>query len=61
MTPRPGQFVFLDENPDSHFQVINVDAEKDTCWVRRWPIARNGSPPFSVEFSRVRALDLVSA
>ena len=46
MTPRPGQFVLLDENPDSHFQVINVDAEKGSCWVRRWPIARNGSPPF---------------
>jgi hypothetical protein len=61
MTPRSGQFVLLDENPDSHFQVINVDAEKGTCWVRRWPIARNGSPPFSVEFSRVRALNLVSA
>lgn len=61
MTPRPGQFVLLDENPDSHFQVINVDAEKGTCWVRRWPIARNGSPPFSVEISRVRALDLVAA
>jgi hypothetical protein len=61
MTPRPGQFVHLDENPDSHFQVINVDAEKDTCWVRRWPIARNGSPPFSVEIARVRALDLVAA
>lgn len=61
MTPRPGQFVHLDENPDSHFQVINVDALKDTCWVRRWPIARNGSPPFSVDISRVRALDLVAA
>jgi hypothetical protein len=61
MTPRPGQFVHLDENPDSHFQVINVDAEKGTCWVRRWPIARNGSPPFSVEISRVKALDLVAA
>jgi hypothetical protein len=61
MTPSPGQFVQLDENPDSHFQVINVDAEKGTCWLRRWPIARNGSPPFSIDISRVRALDPVAA
>jgi len=61
MTPSPGQFVQLDENPDSHFQVINVDAEKGTCWLRRWPITRNGSPPFSIDISRVRALDPVAA
>lgn len=61
MTPRPGQFVHLDENLDSHFQVINVDAEKGTCWVRRWPIARNSSPPFCIDISRVKALNLVAA
>ena len=26
----------------------------------RWPIARNGSPPFSVAISRVRSLDLAA-
>jgi len=60
MIPRPGQFVQLDEHPDSHFQVISLDAQHGTCWVRRWPIARNGSPPFSVAISTVRSLDLAS-
>jgi len=60
MTPHPGQFVHLDAHPDSHFQVINVDTENGNCWVRRWPIARNGSPPFSVAISRLRALDLAA-
>jgi hypothetical protein len=40
--------------------VINVDTENGNCWVRRWPIARNGSPPFSVAISRVRSLDLAA-
>lgn len=61
MFPRLGQFVQLEEHPDSHFQVINVDAEKGTCWIRRWPIARNGSPPFCVPISEVRSPDLVAA
>jgi hypothetical protein len=61
MTPQPGQFVHLDDHPDSPFQVINVDADNGNCWVRRWPIARNGSPPFSVAISRVRSLDLAAA
>ena len=61
MTPQPGQFVHVDEHPYSHFQVINVDADKGNCWVRRWPLARNGSPPFSVPISRVKSLDLAAA
>mgnify|MGYP003341956662 CR=1 FL=1 len=61
MTPHPGQFVQLDDAVDGPFQVINVDADKGTCWIRRWPIARNGSPPFSVAISRLRCLDLAAA
>ena len=61
MVPHPGQFVQLDEDLDSHFQVIAVDAAKGSCWIRRWPIARNGSPPFSVAISKLRSLNLVAA
>jgi hypothetical protein len=61
MVPRPGQFVQLDEDLDSHFQVIAVDAAKGFSWIRRWPIGRNGSPPFSVAISRLRSRNLVAA
>jgi hypothetical protein len=61
MVPHPGQFVQLDEHPGSHFQVIAVDEAKGTSWIRRWPIARNGSPPFSMAISRLRSLGLVAA
>lgn len=61
MVPHPGQFVQLDGDLDSHFQVIAVDAAKGSSWIRRWPIARNGSPPFSVAISKLRSLNLVAA
>ena len=61
MVPHPGQFVQLDEHPGSHYQVIAVDEAKGTSWIRRWPIARNGSPPFSMAISRLRSHGLVTA
>ncbi|CAK6700668.1 hypothetical protein [Synechococcus sp. CBW1107] len=35
------------------YQVIGVDASRDRCWVRRWPLARHGSPVFEVSIRQV--------
>ena len=60
MTPQPGQFVHVDEHPYSHFQVINVDADKGNCWVRRWPLSRKGSPAFSVSLQQLKQAEIKS-
>ena len=31
------------------FQVISVDQHGNRCWLRRWPLARRGSPVFENE------------
>jgi hypothetical protein len=28
------------------YQVIGIDDRGDRCWLRRWPMARQGSPVF---------------
>ncbi|MCP9839823.1 hypothetical protein KBY93_04130 [Synechococcus sp. J7-Johnson] len=38
---------------DGLYQVIGVDAPHDRCWVRRWPLARHGSPVFEVSIRQV--------
>jgi hypothetical protein len=38
------------------FQVISIDEETDSCWVRRWPLTRHGSPAFSVALREVSPL-----
>lgn len=35
------------------YQVIAVDPPHDRCWVRRWPLAREGSPVFEVSLQQV--------
>jgi hypothetical protein len=37
------------------FQVIGLDEAADRCWLRRWPIARQGSPVFELSLHQVRA------
>ena len=36
------------------FQVIGVDRPGERCWVRRWPLARRGSPVFEVALHQVQ-------
>lgn len=30
------------------YQVIGVDHNGNRCWLRRWPLARHGSPVFEI-------------
>ncbi|CAK6693980.1 hypothetical protein VB734_02390 [Synechococcus sp. BA-124 BA4] len=41
------------QTQDTVYQVIGVDALRDRCWVRRWPLARHGSPVFEVSIRQV--------
>ena len=39
---------------DEHtYQVIGVDDRHNRCWVRRWPLARHGSPVFEISLQQV--------
>lgn len=35
------------------YQVIGVDAGRDRCWLRSWPLARHGSPVFEMSLAQV--------
>ena len=35
------------------YQVIGVDQGSDRCWLRRWPLARQGSPVFEISLQRL--------
>ena len=35
------------------YQVIGVDDRHNRCWVRRWPLARHGSPVFEISRQQV--------
>jgi hypothetical protein len=36
------------------FQVIGVDQRGNRCWVRRWPLARHGSPVFELPLGQLQ-------
>ncbi|MFM7269930.1 MAG: hypothetical protein ACKOZT_15340 [Cyanobium sp.] len=36
------------------YQVIGVDQRGDRCWLRRWPLARHGSPVFEVPLHQLQ-------
>ncbi|WP_216900924.1 hypothetical protein [Synechococcus sp. CCY 9618] len=55
-TLHPGSFVQLACRQGASYQVISIDDETDSCWVRRWPLTRHGSPAFSVSQRDVRPL-----
>ena len=50
----PGSFVALGSRQGGTYQVISIDEETDSCWVRRWPLTRHGSPAFSVALPDLR-------
>ncbi|MCP9915580.1 hypothetical protein [Cyanobium sp. ATX 6F1] len=53
MTLESGSFVQVSGKSDGTYQVVSLDDASESCWVRRWPLARNGSPPFCVPLSQV--------
>lgn len=54
MTLHQGDRIHLPADPDT-YQVIAVDDRHDRCWVRRWPLERQGSPVFEVSLQVVEA------
>ncbi|MCP9860601.1 MULTISPECIES: hypothetical protein [unclassified Cyanobium] len=54
--PHPGGFVQLNSRQGGTYQVISIDEETSSCWVRRWPLTRHGSPAFSVGLPDLRPL-----
>ena len=36
------------------YQVISVDPGRDRCWLRRWPLARHGSPVFEMGLAQLQ-------
>jgi hypothetical protein len=36
------------------FQVIGADQHGNRCWLRRWPLARHGSPVFELPLGQVQ-------
>ena len=36
------------------FQGIGVDQHGNRCWVRRWPLARHGSPVFELPLGQLQ-------
>jgi hypothetical protein len=52
MTVHQGDCVHLTKD-DHLYQVIGVDVPHNRCWVRRWPLARHGSPVFEISLQQV--------
>ncbi|MEB3199484.1 MAG: hypothetical protein VKK62_03005 [Synechococcaceae cyanobacterium] len=53
-----GDCIHLDGEASSTpelFQVIAIDPCRDRCWLRRWPLARQGSPVFEMSLRQVQA------
>jgi hypothetical protein len=36
------------------YQVIGVDDRQDRCWLRRWPLARQGSEVFEISLQQIQ-------
>lgn len=60
-TLKQGSFVRLASKGDTTYQVLSLDADADRCWLRRWPLSRQGSPPFSVPLHQLRPAQLEPA
>jgi len=35
------------------YQVIGIDHHHDRCWLRRWPLTRQGSEVFEISLQKV--------
>jgi hypothetical protein len=54
MTLHQGDCIRLGSDPQL-YQVIGVDDHGDRCWLRRWPLARQGSPVLEMPLHQVQA------
>ena len=52
MTLHQGDCITL-KSDENLYQVIGVDDQHNRCWVRRWPLARHGSPVFEISLHQV--------
>ena len=52
MTLHQGDCITLTSD-ENLYQVIGVDDHHNRCWVRRWPLARHGSPVFEISLQQV--------
>ena len=52
MTLHQGDCITLTSD-ENLYQVIGVDDRHNRCWVRRWPLARHGSPVFEISPQQV--------
>jgi len=52
--PNQGECVRLDAADEQLYQVIGVDDRHNRCWVRRWPLGRQGSEVFEISLQQVR-------
>ena len=53
MTIKCGDLISLSQKPGGTYQVVNIDEFSDCVWVRRWPLARHGSPVFEISLHQV--------
>ena len=60
MTFHPGAFVRLvsQQKGAGTFQVVSCDDLSGNCWIRRWPLTRQGSPTFAVSLEQLASQDL---
>tara|TARA_B100000700_G_C14218418_1_gene478090 strand:- start:198 stop:395 length:198 start_codon:yes stop_codon:yes gene_type:complete len=38
------------------FQVIGIDSIHEKCWVREWPMVKNGSPVFEISTEQISGI-----
>ena len=59
MTFHPGAFVRLvsQQEGQATFQVVSRDDLSGNCWIRRWPLTRQGSPTFAVSLEQLAYQD----
>ena len=53
MTLLQGDCIRLGDD-EQLYQVIGVDDRGDRCWLRRWPLARHGSPVVELPLHHVQ-------
>ncbi|MFM7314682.1 MAG: hypothetical protein ACKO0M_16230 [Cyanobium sp.] len=54
MTLLQGDCIRLGDD-EQLYQVIGVDDRGDRCWLRRWPLARQGSPVLEMPLHHVQS------
>ena len=52
-----GSIIGLSSKPDALYQVVNLDEDSGSAWVRRWPLSRHRFPTFSVPHAEITAVD----